>query len=472
MKTKLAIAALLLTATPLSWLMAQTDGAAETPTFEKQKQEEELRGLKLQNDKLSQENQAAKAKALSDIFPASSTTGTTTAKDGAGKAEAAALAAAAVNGVADDIAREARAAAQASKGSDYEGPADCGNLTSLKPKTRTSGQVAPVLLLAADSSLSFSHFEQFRFRACALGEQFKKLLPPSEAGGAIPLVAVQAALAAGTKLLQLLTPDWEAGTIPVTTTNRALMAAVARAYVGSGAGTTGRVYWQGQVSKSGASDSIFKALKALGESYAKAGERINAMKSQLTEAKKKLDTVNANPRSSQAQKDKAKAEFDKWNNPTTALAEVRAAYEQLLKDLNGKESEALLPINRVVDQAAAAELLGTDGLALSLGVESSAGGYFTRKVIWNALGVGGPPFYVSGGAVVTYVAVRPADQQVLAAGLLTCSAPYQRIRRVAAATNGSAPISCTSVAAEGTTERDRNRNRDGSTRRAGNERTK
>jgi hypothetical protein len=457
MNRKLGLAAFLLTAVPVHWAMAQQNETTSpaTPTPAEQKAAAETRTIELANEKAALEIKALRAKGLSDIVPASATSGTTTAKDGAGKAEAAALAAAAVNGVADDIAREARMAAIASAAIEQaDGPMACGDVTALNPQPLPPEEIPPVLLLSADTTLTFAHWEQFRFRACTVAEQQKKAIkaaddllktlprPNRETGGAGFIPAAQAAIAIGAKMIQLLTPDWEIGNIPVTTSNRALMAAVARAYL-TQEGQRGRVYWQGQVGKRGASRSIFEAIDKLSERHSAAEQRIELLKPHLTAAKKALDAIKEEG----PDKEKAKKEFDKWNNPTTALSDARTAYEQLIKDLNGKEGEALLPINRVVDEAAAAELLGSGGLALSLGVESSAGGYYTRKVIWDVLVRRGPPFYVSGGAVVTYAAIRPLDQQVLAAGLFTCNADYVRLNRISATVNKSDPIGCGPVAA-------------------------
>ena len=53
----------------------------------------------------------------------------------------------------------------------------------------------------------------------------------------------------------------------------------------------------------------------------------------------------------------------------TALAEARAAYAALVRSLAGGEGQTTLPITKVIDEAAAAQLLGPTGLALNLNLE-------------------------------------------------------------------------------------------------------
>src|SRR5262249_43562241 len=101
------------------------------------------------------------------------------------------------------------------------------------------------------------------------------------------------------------------------------------------------------------------------------------------------------------------------------------AYTTLATALRSTDGTSGLPLNTVVQEKALADGLGPDGMALWLHIQAAGGGYYTRKVIWNAFG--GIPFAVSGGAVVTYTLTRPADWQVIAAGVFDCYSGYRWI---------------------------------------------
>jgi hypothetical protein len=458
--------AMLALAVPLSHAAfaqdAQSDAADD---FAKAKQAQELRQLELGTEKLEIEVRNDRRKSLTDAFPASPTTGTTTVEGEAGKLEAAGLSAVAVNALARKVALDAQAAARRStldpaprgeldpcgllldesglsvleKLSDAEsetsgdGPGSLLEQHASQPE-RANGPVAtslpPVLLLPGADTVGFAAWEQFRFRQCAVSSAFDDAL---EEGGALApsqptkgstkffsggLAGIGTAVSVGSKLLQLVTPDWEVGGIAATVPEKAFLAAVAREYVQVGGG---RVYWAGQVSKSGGGDEVFGRLAQLDVKDRQAAALL----------------VTLEPKLAQATKAKNRRVIESHAGPIAALKQARAAYSALLASMAGKEGESALPINRVVTEAAAATLLGRDGVVLNLNVGASGGGYYSRKVIWNALGLGGPPFFVSGGTTVHYVAVRPADQQILGGGQLACIAGYVKINRVAALANDS-----------------------------------
>jgi hypothetical protein len=448
----------------LLMLAAQPAGAADAPAapdpFADAKSEQALMKAQLENQKLALDNaEAARAlteaknKAAVDAFPKGDTTGKVEAKDGAGEMEASALAAVATNAVANDIAMEVHAAALASaKGhASLSQESPCRALPSLKPTPAPAdGAAAPVLLTNATDTLTFAQWERFRFRACAIAEDLDRTMaeaaklkakpatdgPKSEGGGSAAAISV--ALSVASKLAQLVTPDYQVASIKVTSTDRALMTAVARQYLRAGDGAP--IYWPGQVSRLGASNDVFAALNALDDRDLKANKLLADLAPAVKAAQAKHDKVAENKKSTQAQKDAAKAELEKTTKPIAAVKESQAAYAALVKDLNGKEGEAALPIALVVQQAGMARLLGPTGLALTLNMQTAGGGYYTRRVIWNALDLNGPPYYISGGVVVNYAAIRAGDQQVYAAGLFSCDAGYHKVTKVAGKVNaGGSP---------------------------------
>ena len=428
---------------------ALAEDAPVNPELKKQQDQLALMKSELDNQKLALENAEAaralteaKRKSVTELLPDSDTSGAVTVKDGAGQMESTLLAARATRAVADDIAKSARDAAKTSAAKKAEAlyeQTPCTALPTLEPTSASRDSFAPILLVASTDSFAFGHWEQFRFRACGMANDFEaafekaKTLPdvskPKASSGGAKLSIAGALGAAevvsiGVELAKLVTPDWEVGSVSVTSTDRALMTAVAGEYLALPADKRGRIFWTGQVSKLGAANDVFASLRKLDELDRKAAGLIDRYGPGLKKAQAAYDAAEPE------KKEAAKAELDKWQ-PVVALQDAREAYSKLIKDLNGKETEALLPINLVVQQAANARLLGDAGLVLSVSMQSAGGGYYSRKVIWNALVAGQPPYFVSGGVVVNFNAVRPADQQVFAGGLYECSAGYVRLSKVA-----------------------------------------
>jgi len=436
--------------------LARAEDAPVDPELKKQQDQLALMKAELENQKLALENAEAaralteaKRKSVTDLLPDSDTSGAVTVKDGAGEMESTLLAARATRAVADDIARSARNAAKASaaeKATNLYEETPCTRLPTLQPIAATPQTYAPILLVASTDSFAFGHWEQFRFRACGMANDFEAAFaeattlpdvarPKGQPSAALSLSAALGAaeiVSVGVELAKLVTPDWEVGSVSVTSTDRALMTAVAGEYLALPTAEKGRIFWTGQVSKLGAANDVFAALRKLDELDRKAAGLIDRYGPGLKKAQAEYDA--AKPEDKEA----AKAKLDKWK-PVVTLQDAREAYAKLIKDLNGKEAEALLPINLVVQQAANARLLGDSGLVLSVSMQNAGGGYYSRRVIWNAIVAGRPPYFVSGGVVVNFNAVRPADQQVLAGGLYECSAGYIRLNKVAT-TTGKAEI--------------------------------
>lgn len=468
--------ALVISAQAGTYALAQEDSSttSEEDQLKLDKEREALRKQKLENEKLSDDIATAKLKAITDAVPTTSSTGATTMGTGAGKMESSALTAVALNGLAMEIAEDARAAAMISSREPATLPADdpCVDFPELKdssaaraerpanplpgegaaastagagmPAVSASGP-APVLLLAGDDPLTFAHWDKFRFQACTIRKQLveataKAAGVPVDApaapvkSGAAGGSGVLTALSVGSKLLQLLRTDWEVGTIAGTATEKSLMAAVARAYVSNRAHPRGRLYWTSQVSKLGGSRPIFGALSRLETLDANAQEAATRLKGKIAAANKSIALLLKVKTPTPWQRNRL-AEAQGIVAIGKGLADGRTTYAAFVAGLAGKDGDAAAPINKVIEEAAAAELLGPTGLALNLNLETHGGGFYTRKSFIDSLGLGGPPAHVSGGAVVSFLAVRPADLEVMGAGLFTCNAGYVKLSRVALRTN-------------------------------------
>lgn len=467
MRTLAAAGALAILAQTGSYALAQDsqDSEAQTdPEIARAIQEEDLKQKQIATEKAQTDAEkaaydleAARRKEIVDTLPASSTSGKVDIKTDAGKIEANAMTALAINALAPKIADAARDAAVASRSDPVlaNDEITCGTLPLAQAPQPATG-LPPVLLMPGKEKLTFNSWNHFRFQACVIHEQFnraaaaaktelgiKAVTPPppgDDTVGAIDPATIATAISAGSKLLQLLTPDWELGGIGTAVTDKGLASAVAGAYATKTAssGEKGRIYWGGQVSKLGGSKVVFDALHALDRQDREAAGFVDGLKGKSKThadevariAKKKKPTEADKARKAAAEREVAR--LKKLIDP---LTEAQAAHAALVKSLQGKEGEAVPPINQVIDEAVAARLLGATGVVLNLELEAQGGSYYTRKSLWDVLGIGGVPFWGSGGAVVSFTATRPADQQVLRGGELACLAGFKRLSRVAAHVN-------------------------------------
>src|SRR5687768_3306823 len=137
----------------------------ETTTVDSQMKSEDLRAKILANDETARANREKKRKEILDSLPTSPTTGAVTVKDGAGQAEANALAGTAASRLAALIAArisEAAKAADASPASSSSGQTPCPELPNLDSDAlATDAHVVPVLLISGTESASFGHWDQF-----------------------------------------------------------------------------------------------------------------------------------------------------------------------------------------------------------------------------------------------------------------------------------------------------------------------
>jgi hypothetical protein len=157
----------------------------------------------------------------------------------------------------------------------------------------------------------------------------------------------------------------------------------------------------------------------------------------LAKAKSTLDDKKAKLPDKAA----AKATVARLSGPEKDLTSAVAAFTALATALRSTDSSAGLPLNLVVQEKALADAVGPSGLALGLHIQAANGGYYTRKVIWNAFG--GVPFAVTGGVVVSYTLTRPSDWQVAATGVWDCYAGYHWVRDMKADLAKKELVSCT-----------------------------
>lgn len=428
---------------------AQED-TQQKPTLDDQIKEEELRQLRIANDAAERTGRVSKAKELVDALPSSPTTGATTMKDGAGAAEAYALATKAVRPlaatIADRVALSFDAAMPAATGSL---PTDwCKAIPSLAdPAPNGTSSPAPVLLTSGQEVATFSHWQQFRFRACKLAKDYgdatstlrtatqKQTAALVRPGGSV--AAVGAAVSSAVKLAQLAIPDWEAMPVKADVSNRVLLLEVADALRTQN--SQRRVYWQSVTGSASGATHVFEALRTLSTLDDTATSATAAAKNRVDQDEAALKK----PGSPEAiAKDRLEPLVAATKAASVELQAVVASHVQLLKDLYGGDAGSPLPFGSVVNEASAASVLGTTGMVVNVSVDSSGGNVVSRKAIWNVFEVGSPPVFVSGTATVSFAVVRPADQLLVRSGSLSCSTGPVRLGRVQQRLQPSRKVAC------------------------------
>jgi hypothetical protein len=147
----------------------------------------------------------------------------------------------------------------------------------------------------------------------------------------------------------------------------------------------------------------------------------------------------------QEKRDRFKAEADKESDPkkkerlnTIAAAYTRAAdactaaqkrFDDLLASLASVTDGVPLAVY-IADEKTVSDRLGVAGnLILFVRLNAPAGGRYTKKNLWTYFG--GMPFFVSGGAIASYLLVDPKSGEVKAAGQHTVHSGYYKLNEAA-----------------------------------------
>jgi hypothetical protein len=118
-----------------------------------------------------------------------------------------------------------------------------------------------------------------------------------------------------------------------------------------------------------------------------------------------------------------------YEQGASVLRKAIAKSEEFIWALSVPDDKGVAPITKIAqERAICAELNKEDTLALVVNVRASVGGYYTKKNLWTFLG--GQPFYVMGGVVVTYCLVDKRGQ-VIKAGLVPVHGGYAPVQEVA-----------------------------------------
>jgi hypothetical protein len=229
------------------------------------------------------------------------------------------------------------------------------------------------------------------------------------------LSAAEVVLNAVTKLGSYFMSNYEIGGITLTPDGEQLVSAVARKLSGAAA----RVLPARVVPQANDFAAMVKKI---------AGATIDADSlATAQDAKAEAAKVRAE---SAAAPDKAKLlnAVKLHEQGAAVLRKAITKSEEFISALSVPDAKGVAPITKIaLERAICVELNKANALALVLDVRAMVGGYYTKKNLWTFLG--GMPFYVMGGAVVTYYLVNNAGE-VVKAGLVPVHGGYAPVQEV------------------------------------------
>lgn len=82
----------------------------------------------------------------------------------------------------------------------------------------------------------------------------------------------------------------------------------------------------------------------------------------------------------------------------------------------------------MIDEKLISDRLEAGDHALFVHVNAAAGGYYTKKNLWTFLG--SMPFYVMGGAIVSYLEFDGKSGEVIHAGQFTIHSGHDKVSKV------------------------------------------
>jgi hypothetical protein len=111
----------------------------------------------------------------------------------------------------------------------------------------------------------------------------------------------------------------------------------------------------------------------------------------------------------------------------TALSEANKAYDDLIVSLAEADTSGVARITRLAEQKAISDELQKGSQAILINVAGAGGTTYTKKNLWTFFG--GMPFYVSGGAIASYL-VFDNDGVIKASGQIPLHSGFTRVQAV------------------------------------------
>lgn len=344
----------------------------------------------------------ASAQAAIGTVTGSGIEGTVTVKADAGKGEATLLAARAVRLAANRIAE--------------------------KVADRLNGK--EVVLLQSGDYPQFGNYRQFQLQIELLKQQFKsavdganavageaKARPMAALSAIPPITAAGVALDAVAKLGSYFLSNYEIGGVGLTPDNDQLVSALSGALTDRHA----KVVLPGR-----RIPMPLDAADLLGPLLAKRDEADHAI-ARLAQKAQSLRNDLAAASNDDAAKQRITADLTRCDQATAELKAALTKVGEFIATLGVADSKGQILATKIAQEKIVVDKLAASVLALIVDVRAMAGGYYTKKNLWTFLGR--MPFYVMGGAVVTYQLVDQ-DGVVQASGLVPVHGGYKSAHAV------------------------------------------
>lgn len=372
-------------------LAAEAGLAKAQPTLDALKREKEL--LEAVKARADAERSAAVSQAqarFGSVAPATDGgTGAITVNSGAGKAEAALLAARAYADGAEVIA------------------------------ARLPAEVTTIAVIPGGEGPTYPEYLEFMAKLEAIRSRLEPLLvqtPTTRAAmpGVPVLTSAGALLQAVSALGTYFRSDYQVGGLELEDDDHRLATAMSGALL-----KLGRVVRQPlrQVAQVKDLVDLLAPLK-LEEAEVLLGQRRLGLKALRTEQAATDD---------ESVKQELSVRIEEEAASLTQLEEVMKSVEEFVKDLSVKDAAGVPLIVKIMRGRAIHGEVASEVHLLFISAHDTAGSYYTKKNLWSFLG--SMPFYVMGGAVIEYNLTGP-DGSVKAAGLLPMHGGVRKVNAV------------------------------------------
>lgn len=361
---------------------------------------------------------AAKAKLGVGLVPGSGITGDVSVGTSAGNFESSLLAARALNEAARSIA-------------DATGttPGDAKRYVIFTGTTRPS--FADVRLFEAKAAIVAAAYKSADQARAAANLAFSKLpsaVAPRPGAGPVTESVVAAAATAGaaldtlSKLGSYFQSNYSVSNATVTGPDSDLLAVAL-------AGNLTDAWYPARWSPPGSANGVQGLM----------GELPALRQASVEKAAQMLDQQKALTAAAAAEKNAARKKAiegvaAQYGTVGATLAGTDKAYDDLLNGLAESDTAGVARITRVMDQKAITDELNHGAQALLVNVAGAGGTNYTKKNLWTFFG--GMPFYVSGGAIVSY-AVIDKDGAIKKAGQWPLHSGFKKLQAASILTGGS-----------------------------------
>jgi hypothetical protein len=157
-------------------------------------------------------------------------------------------------------------------------------------------------------------------------------------------------------------------------------------------------------------------------------DRVRTIDAATTDAADEAKTQRGQSEASAANKDRHLRAAELCDSAADLLRKALAKAETFLATLGVADAKGVTLIAKIAAEKAFADAANDpDALCLALDVRAVAGGYYTKKNLWTFLGF--MPFYVMGGAVVTFQ-LADKDGNLKSAGTVPVHAGYANVNEV------------------------------------------